>query len=93
MKRYLLLLLFVQILHFGYCQNISQVKNKISYFGSEGLIINASGTDHLCNIYITGKVYDNFTDYSDFITEDAYQNYYGGGILDAFIVKFDANLI
>lgn len=58
-----------------------------TYYGGENFDITNSVTlDHLGNLYLTG-----YTGSTSGIAASGFQNTYGGGSQDAFLVKFNAN--
>lgn len=70
-------------------QNFNYERSWATYYGGENTIILDNATDSQGNIYIVGYMEGESSYLENFITNNAFQQYYGGGPLDGFVAKFN----
>lgn len=87
-KKSLLILLFISQLCLS---QFNYQRDWATYYGGENTIANDVAKDSLGNVYVVGKV-EGFAPYSNsFVTATSHQNFYGGGLSDGFVAKYDIN--
>jgi len=75
---------------FSACLFAQNTREWGTYYGGTGSDFGyAVATDNSGNVYVAGNTNDN--DASVFFASTGFQNTYGGGTNDAFLVKFDSN--
>lgn len=84
------LLLFTTLLFINHAfSQFNYERDWATYCGSNGTQIAGNAIDSQGNLYIAGTIFGNQTYNTTFITPDAHQTEYGGGITDGFIAKYN----
>jgi Secretion system C-terminal sorting domain/Beta-propeller repeat len=84
----LFILVLISQLGFG---QFNYQRDWATYYGGESTIVNDVAKDSIGNVYIVGSVEGSAPYSNSFVTANAHQNYYGGGVSDGFIAKYDTN--